>query len=522
MTKDKITKTLAVIYARVSTKEQEREGYSIPAQQKILREYAQKNHITILKEFTDSETGKKAGRTNFMRMIEYLSKSYKRTHQNYSILVEKTDRLYRNFKDYVLLDELDIEIHLVKENQVLSKDSRSNEKFIHGIKVLMAKNYIDNLSEEVKKGMREKAEQGIYPSRAPFGYINVRENDRSIILPDPVNAPIVREMFKMYSFGNCSLNDLKEYLQKNNVKLFKSSSKVNTSAIHKILKNSFYLGKFVWDKKTYIGSHEQLVSRQIFNETQKALQLRGRKSSRRRKRIYTFQGFVKCGECGRLMVPDFKKNKYVYYSCKSGTSKLEDCNNNSYVREEVFDKLFVNILQNLIFDDNIISLLVKALKESHSQEHQFHQSRQKKLRSELSKIDARLSQIYEDKLDNLISLEFYMQKREEYTDLKLDLISKVAEGDNANRVYLNQGIHIVELLGSAPELYSLGNIEQKRKIVNLIGSNFFYVNNKLGIQYRQPFDIIANMNPKLMTESVANCKINDAFPLWWTQEESNL
>jgi DNA invertase Pin-like site-specific DNA recombinase len=89
------------------------------------------------------------------------------------ILVEKTDRLYRNLKDWVMLDELDVEIHLVKEGAVLSRDSRSSEKFMHGIKVLMAKNYIDNLSEETRKGMLEKAEQGIWPSAAPLGYRNV-------------------------------------------------------------------------------------------------------------------------------------------------------------------------------------------------------------------------------------------------------------------------------------------------------------------------------------------------------------
>jgi site-specific DNA recombinase len=67
------------------------------------------------------------------------------------LLVEKTDRLYRHPKDWVTLDEFDIEIHLVKENVILSRDARSSEKFMHGIRVLMAKNYIDNLSEETKR-----------------------------------------------------------------------------------------------------------------------------------------------------------------------------------------------------------------------------------------------------------------------------------------------------------------------------------------------------------------------------------
>ncbi len=86
------------------------------------------------------------------------------------LLVEKTDRLYRNIKDWVTIDELGIEVHFVKENVVLSEDSRSSEKFMHGIKVLMAKNYIDNLGEEVRKGMIEKARQGHWPTVAPVGY----------------------------------------------------------------------------------------------------------------------------------------------------------------------------------------------------------------------------------------------------------------------------------------------------------------------------------------------------------------
>ena len=68
-----------------------------------------------------------------------------------TVLVEKTDRLYRNFKNYVILEDYELNIHLVKEGQIISKDSWSHEKLIHGIKVLMAKNFIDNLSEEVKK-----------------------------------------------------------------------------------------------------------------------------------------------------------------------------------------------------------------------------------------------------------------------------------------------------------------------------------------------------------------------------------
>jgi DNA invertase Pin-like site-specific DNA recombinase len=125
----------AVGYARVSSKEQAKKGLSIPAQRKPLRDYAQAEGIRIIEVYVDVETAKQSGRSSFGEMVAYL-------HQHPEariILVEKTDRLYRSLKDWVTLDELDLEIHFVKEDVVLSTDSRSSEKFMHGIKVLMAK-----------------------------------------------------------------------------------------------------------------------------------------------------------------------------------------------------------------------------------------------------------------------------------------------------------------------------------------------------------------------------------------------
>lgn len=162
-----------VLYARVSSKEQQKEGFSIPHRVKMFRDYALAESIRVVEEYVDAETAKQAGRSSFVEMVAYLHK-----HPEVRIiLVEKTDRLYRNLKDWITLDELDLETHFVKENVVLSADSRASEKFMYGIKVLMAKIYIDNLSEETRKGMTEKAEQGIWRSYAPL-VIKMRLTDQ--------------------------------------------------------------------------------------------------------------------------------------------------------------------------------------------------------------------------------------------------------------------------------------------------------------------------------------------------------
>jgi site-specific DNA recombinase len=172
----------------------------------FLRDYAASKGFEVAEEFTDVETAKASGRTNFGQMLAYLEKNPRTCR---TILVEKTDRLYRNLTDYATLDKLGVSIHLVKENQIIGPDSKSSEQFVHGIKVLVARNYSQNLGEETVKGMTEKARAGIYPSFAPVGYRNVDgPHGKRIIVPDPETSHTVRELFERFSTGNYSVKRL--------------------------------------------------------------------------------------------------------------------------------------------------------------------------------------------------------------------------------------------------------------------------------------------------------------------------
>jgi site-specific DNA recombinase len=228
----------AVIYARVSSREQEREGYSIPAQRKLLNGYAHVRGFRVQQEFIDVESAKNPGRKEFGKMLRLLASD----PECRTVLVEKTDRLYRNRTDSIAFEELienrKVEIHLVKEGRVIAKDSRSQDKFMHDIHVAVAKHYSENLREEVKKGMREKAEQGLYPGRAPFGYKN-NSATRNIEV-DPQRAPILRKIFEMYASGQYSLTTLREAVVK------ECGIRINRSYLENLLKTPFYIGHFVW------------------------------------------------------------------------------------------------------------------------------------------------------------------------------------------------------------------------------------------------------------------------------------
>src|SRR6266481_1473494 len=345
--------TRVVIYVRVSSKDQEAEGFSIPAQLRLLREYAVSHGFVVVQEFEDVETAKASGRTHVNEMLAYLKVHHASCR---TILAEKTDRLYRNPKDWVTLDDLDVEIHFVKENWIVSPNSRSSEKLMHGMKVLMAKNYIDNLSEETVKGMTEKARAGIYPSYAPVGYRNVDGADgKRIIVPDPDTALVITELFGRFAEGCHSLRALVKEFNCEGVKL--RGHKLNSSKVHQILRKRLYTGDFDWDGSTYTGIHEPLVTRECWQRVQELLDARAENKTRKVKHDFAYTGLVHCGHCGCLLVVELKKGKYVYYHRTGNRGKCTE----PYTRQEALTREFAAVLQELVIPQAILEWLGDAV-----------------------------------------------------------------------------------------------------------------------------------------------------------------
>ena len=437
----------AILYARVSSKEQEKEGFSIPAQQKLLRGYAEANNLTVTREFIDVETARRSGRTGFGEMLAFL----KRSLTCRVLLVEKTDRLYRNLKDWVTLDEIDLEIHLVKENVVLSRDSRSSEKFMHGIKVLMAKNYIDNLSEETRKGMLEKAEQGMWPALAPLGYHNVvaGPDGKRAIEPDPVMAPLVVRLFEWYATGKYSIEAVTQMALDAGLKFRRSKNLLPTATVHKILRNRAYSGHFDWKGKTYRGTYEPLITCELWDRVQAVLDGRHEKRHRKVKHDFAFSGLIACGHCGCALVGEIKKGRYVYYHCTGYKGKCPE----PYTREEVLSGQFADVLKGLTFDEEILGWLKEALRESHGDEKRFHEEAIGRLRADYDRLQNRLDAMYADKLDGKVDEAFFDRKAAEWRSEQTRLLHSVQEHQSANQTYLDEGVQLLELASRAYELF---------------------------------------------------------------------
>ena len=481
-----------VVYARVSSKEQEREGFSIPAQQRLLNSYADDRGLTVVREFVDVETAKRAGRTSFTKMLAWLKKNRDTCR---TILVEKTDRLYRNLKDWVVLDELDLEIHLVKEGIVLSDDARSTDKFMHGIRVLMAKNYIDNLSEEATKGMREKASQGIWPSSAPIGYVNIlRDDGKRAIAPDPTVAPLIHQAFEWAATGQYSLGILARMASDAGLLTRRSKARMTKSGIHQILRNPIYMGEFDWAGEVYQGTHTPIVTRELWDRVQDAIG--GRYQGQRdtvRAGEFTYPGLVSCGHCGCLLSAQIQKERYIYYHCSGFKGNCGE----RYLREESLDQHFAAALRSLVFPPSWMEYLKVELRKGQADVQRFHQESLDRLNADCARIQRRLDQMYVDKLDGLIDADTYARNARQWQDELRAHRRSMSKHDEAKQSFLDEGLLILSLAQEAPALFEQATREEKRELLNHLLSNSSWAGGKLTIEWRKPYVFLAEFqNPE--------------------------
>ncbi len=462
----------AVLYARVSSKDQEKEGFSIPAQLKFLREYAAKHGLTILREFIDIETAKSKGRKQFGEMVRFLQLN----RACRAVIVEKTDRIYRNFHDVVTLEDLDIEIHLPKEGQIICKDSRSQTKLMHGIQVVMARNYIENLREEVRKGMREKASQGIYPSRPPLGYTNNKLQHTIEI--DGENAIIAKRVFELYASGQHSLASLRKAIKAETGRAFQKGY------LHKLLKNPFYSGFYQWDGSNYKGTHPLIVSPDLFTRVQDVLH--GHNRPKYRKHGFAFAGLLSCAFDDCMITAEIKKQKYTYYHCTGYKGKCSM----PYLREEELGARLGQTLQDIHIPDDALAQLQKSLGDAEKNVRQDKKQQQERLQQRLTAVRRHIDQAYLDKLDGKISEDFWRRKTSEWQQEEQQIQMAMQGLDQASADQLLNAKSALELANKAYFLYVTQTPAEQAKLLKLVLSNCKTDGISLFPTYRKPFDVI--------------------------------
>lgn len=474
-----------VIYARVSTKEQQEEGFSIDAQLALLRAYADRQGLEVRGEYVEAETGAKSSkRPVFAKMLEDIG-----AHRIQAIVVEKTDRIYRNFKDYVTVDELGVDLHLVKESTVLTQTSRSHEKLVHGIKVVMAKGFIDNLREEITKGMTQKAKAGIWPSAAPLGYRNTVQGHIRVIEPDPVTAPIVAAVFAKFATGEVSVKRVRELAVELGLKSLRGGKPIPNSSLHRMLRNPIYCGRIEWNGEEYAGKHEPIVTPALWNKVQAVLDGRAASAPPVTRQEYAFAGLIRCGECGCLMSPYTAKGRYVYYACTGARG----CRRRGYREEIIIDEV-VRILQGLQIRPEVLESLRLILKETHQEQSQEQRKVEANELALIDRLRARRERLYTDRLDGEISIETYRERKDQIDREIAAIQARLAAADRAQGRTWEQSFAILETVSNSAFEFKSANPARQRQMAKMLVSNFNFTAGRLRVELRPWFNLIAQAN----------------------------
>jgi len=260
------------LYARKSTDVEDKQIRSIPDQILELREFAKRENIEILEELIEKQSAKIPGRPVFDSMIERIEKG-----EACGILAWHPDRLARNSIDggkiIYLVDTG--KIKLLKFPQFWF-DPTPQGKFMLTIAFGQSKYYVDSLSENTKRGLRQKALRGEFPSWAPVGYLNVIRDRRKIIIVDKKKAPIVVKALEMFATGNLRIMDIGSFLAKNGITTRGGKVIPSDQITFQLLTNPFYFGHFRFKGEVYEGIHTPIITKKLWDQVQKVVKRRSK------------------------------------------------------------------------------------------------------------------------------------------------------------------------------------------------------------------------------------------------------
>lgn len=383
------------IYARKSTDNEERQILSIESQLQELRNFAKRECLEVIEEFTESQTAKEPGREIFNLMLKRIERE-----NIEGILAWHPDRLARNSIDGGKIIYL-IDIGKIKELKFPTYrfDNTAYGKFMLSIVFGQSKYYVDNLSENVLRGLRQKLRRGEYPNKAPIGYLNdLRIHTITI---DPEKAPLVRKAFELYASGNHILESIGEKLKE--VGLVGTRGGLpDTRTIELILKNPFYYGVFKYKGELYEGSHPPLVSKSLFDKVQTIFAIRN-KPHNPKKDLFVFRGFIRCGECGCLVTAETQKG-FHYYHC---TKRKVKCSQR-YIREEALAAQIREHIQKLFITDKIRDFMLAELQKVSEVSTVTNFAIKQQLKEKIEAIDAQLERLLDFYLSERISQEEYV------------------------------------------------------------------------------------------------------------------
>lgn len=338
------------LYARKSTESEERQVLSIDSQVKEMLQLAEREGLDVVEMRRESHSAKSTGeRPVYNELLADI-----RLGKFGGILTWAPDRLSRNAGDLGALVDL-MDQGLLHEIRTYGQKFTNipNEKFMLMILGSTAKLENDHRGENVKRGLRTRAEMGLWPGVAPLGYLNQGRMDRKCqILVDPVRAPIIKQIFEKMGYELWSGRKIYNWLKHDLNFKTRGNKSLTLSGLYRIIDNHMYYGVFERPVKSgnwYEGKHTPIITKELFDKAQAQLK---RDQIVRENKEFAFTKLFTCGLCGSgisaeekyKQLKDGTTAKYVYYGCSRARDR--DCKN-QYIREEDLIIQLFNIMDQV-------------------------------------------------------------------------------------------------------------------------------------------------------------------------------
>ena len=466
------------LYARKSSDAEERQIKSIEQQLSELKEFAAKEKSEIVGILQEAKTAKEPGRSLFNEMLKRIEKG-----EANAILAWHPDRLARNSVDGGYL------IYLLDSGKLFDLkfpifwfENTPQGKFMINIAFGQSKYYVDNLAENIKRGIRQKLRTGIWPQWAPLGYVNDHKN--KCIAIDAEKAKLIHRVFELYATGNYSFTELRAIAKDIGLKA-KKQGPLSRSNIQYLLKNPIYYGLIRYNGEVYEGAHEPLISKQLFDKVEEVMTDRSRPKKKKLK-DYAFRGLFRCGECGAMITAETQKG-HNYYRC---TKKIKPCSQ-SYVREEKLLEQVKEILKQASLCDKWTNLMLDELEKEKANQKESVRVAAEKSQNNLNDIENKLGRLLDLYLEKLISSEEYQTKKFELVNQKVALKQKLEEVRAQGRSWLEPMQEFIIEANQREKVIETGDPKKILESFKNIGSNFLLQEKTLRFQWAQPHFLLA-------------------------------
>ena len=463
-------------YCRVSSKEQE-EGASLEAQKEANEKYALAHGLVIVEEFREVESASQGSRKIFSAMIQKLNPTIS------GIIFHDVDRSTRSIVDLARLDGIrknGYDLHYSRENKKI--ESQGDILMMH-FKGILATNFSENLSQEVKKGLYKRLEDGLaVVGKPPLGYLTQGGGVRPI---DELTAPFIKEAFRLYASGKYSLDMLADKMYSLGLRT-RSGGKLEKEKMSRLLKNKFYIGLIEVKGRVFTGRHESLVPVSLFEKVQ--AQMSKRTSPKTQKNEYKFLHILTCGLCGKTLRTMTAKHRYHYYACRNKACQM------STIKESEVEQLILDELEKIRFNSEEITSMVEIVRESKKSLVISLQEREKAITLQLNNTKAKLSSLIDMQLTNPLPEDTFNQKRNQLVSEEQKQKSQLAELQNNESKELKGFEELIKLLQDPVYAFHKANAWNKAQLVQRIMKNITFDPQGFYFDWETPFDLLAKRN----------------------------